>query len=121
MNNTQLKAFHAVAGQRSFSKAADSLRLTQPALSIQVKALEDRYGVKLLHRNGRYVNLTETGTRLFSISQRLAALEEHARDVLSASHELEQGHLRIAADGPHIVMGLFARFPRSPIQKFGYR
>lgn len=110
MIHTQLKAFHSVATHGSFSKAAASLGVTQPALTIQVKSLEERYGVKLLQRNGRLVSLTEIGRRLFAISQRFATLEEHVRDVLNASHELEQGSLRVAADGPHIVMGLFARY-----------
>jgi DNA-binding transcriptional LysR family regulator len=61
MIHTQLKAFHAVANHGSFSKATASLGVTQPALTIQVKALKDRYGVKLLQRNGRLASLTETG------------------------------------------------------------
>jgi aminoethylphosphonate catabolism LysR family transcriptional regulator len=108
--HTQLRAFGAVASQGSFSKAAEALGLTQPALTIQVKALEARHGVKLFNRNGRLVTLTETGRALFRITQRFGALEEHAREVLTGANELNRGELRIAADGPHIVMGLFARF-----------
>lgn len=109
MIHTQLRAFDAVARHGSFSRAADELGLTQPALTIQVKALEETYGVKLLERNGRSVTLTATGSRLFKLSRRFAGMEEHVRDLLTASHELTSGHLRIAADGPHIVMGLLAR------------
>lgn len=107
---TQIRAFDAVAREGSFSRAAEVLGVTQPALTIQVKALEERYGVKLLLRQGRTVQLTELGARLFKMSRRLAGLEEQIRETLAASHELEQGQLRLAVDGPHIVMGIFARF-----------
>lgn len=107
---TQIRAFDAVAREGSFSRAAELLGVTQPALTIQVKALEERYGVKLLLRQGRSVQLTELGARLFKMSRRLAGLEEQIRETLAASHELEQGQLRLAVDGPHIVMGIFARF-----------
>lgn len=110
MLHTQIRAFDAVAREGSFSRAADLLGLTQPALTIQVKALEEAYGVKLLHRQGRSVRLTEVGERLFKMSRRFAGIEEQMRETLSASQELQHGQLRLTADGPHIVMGLFARF-----------
>lgn len=110
MLHTQIRAFDAVAREGSFSRAADLLGLTQPALTIQVKALEETYGVKLLHRQGRSVRLTEVGERLFKMSRRFSGLEEQMRETLAASQELQHGQLRLTADGPHIVMGLFARF-----------
>ena len=110
MIHTQLRAFNAVARHGSFSKAAEALAVTQPALSLQVKALEEAYGVKLLERTGRRVILTDAGARLFKVSRRLAQVEEHVRDALSATAGADAGHLTIAADGPHIAMSLFARF-----------
>lgn len=107
---TQIRAFDAVAREGSFSRAAQVLGLTQPALTIQVKALEERHGLKLLHREGRRVRLTEAGERLYSLSRQLASLEELIEETLVASQELQHGSLRLAVDGPHIVMGLFARF-----------
>ncbi len=107
---TQIRAFDAVAREGSFSRAAEVLGLTQPALTIQVKALEERHGVKLLHREGRRVRLTEAGERLYSLSRQLASLDELIEETLAASQELQDGSLRLAVDGPHIVMGLFARF-----------
>ncbi|MCC7275033.1 MAG: LysR family transcriptional regulator [Alphaproteobacteria bacterium] len=107
---TQIRAFDAVAREGSFSRAAEILGVTQPALTIQVKALEQRYGVKLLQRQGRTVTLTELGARLFKMSRRMAGLEEQIRETLAVSQALEEGHLRLAVDGPHIAMGLFARF-----------
>ncbi|MCW5750781.1 MAG: LysR family transcriptional regulator [Alphaproteobacteria bacterium] len=112
MNFTQLRAFDMVAREGSFTRAAQQLGVTQPALTIQVKALEETYGVKLLDRAGRGVSLTEAGTSLFDVTRRLFALEEEAQELLAASRELRRGHLRVAADGPHIVMGMFAQFRR---------
>lgn len=110
MNFTQLRAFDMVAREGSYTRAADLLGLTQPALTIQVKALEEAYGVKLLRRVGRTVTLTESGRSLFDVTRRLFALEDEAQELLAASRELRRGHLRVAADGPHIVMGMFVRF-----------
>lgn len=112
MNFTQLRAFDMVAREGSFSRAADQLGVTQPALTIQVKALEEAYGVRLFDRARRRVALTEDGRGLFDVTRRLFALEEEAQEMLAASHELRRGHLRVSADGPHIVMGMFARFRR---------
>ena len=110
MNFTQLRAFDMVAREGGFSRAAAALGLTQPALTIQVKALEDAYGVKLLDRSGRSITLTEAGTTLFELTRRLFALEDEMQELLTASRELRRGHLKVAADGPHIVMGMFAWF-----------
>jgi LysR family transcriptional regulator, low CO2-responsive transcriptional regulator len=110
MIHTQLRAFNAVARHGSFSKAAEALAVTQPALSLQVKAIEEAYGVKLFERSGHGTVLTEAGARLFKVSRRLSQIEEHVHDALSSSAGIDSGHLTIAADGPHIVMGLFARF-----------
>lgn len=106
----QIRAFDAVAREGSFSRAAQVLGLTQPAVTIQVKALEERHGLKLLHREGRSVRLTEAGERLYTLSRQLASLDELIEETLSSSQELQGGSLRLAVDGPHIVMGLFARF-----------
>ncbi|MCX7365740.1 MAG: LysR substrate-binding domain-containing protein [Alphaproteobacteria bacterium] len=110
MLHTQIRAFDAVAREGSFSRAAGMLGLTQPALTIQVKALEETYGVKLFTRQRRAVVLTEMGERLFRMSRRYASLEEQIREVLTESSELERGQLSLTADGPHIAMGVFAQF-----------
>jgi aminoethylphosphonate catabolism LysR family transcriptional regulator len=110
MKITQLRAFDAIAREGSFSKAAAALGLTQPALTIQVAGIERAYGVRLFDRVGRRVELTETGRRLFDTTSRLFELEDAAREMLTASRALTGGRIRVAADGAHIVMGLFARF-----------
>src|SRR5436305_11368526 len=76
MDTRQLAAFCAVVERRSFSQAAERLGVTQPAVSLQVRALEKRLGTQLLDRSGRRVEPTEAGMRLYQGAQRLLALEE---------------------------------------------
>src|SRR4051812_48849920 len=61
----QLRAFVAVAEALSFSRAAEKLGVSASALSQLVRGLEERVGVRLLHRNTRHVSLTEAGDQLF--------------------------------------------------------
>jgi DNA-binding transcriptional LysR family regulator len=76
MDTRQLRAFCAVVERESFSRAAATLRVTQPAVSQQVRALEKRIGAQLLDRSGRRVVPTDAGARLYRSAQRLLALEE---------------------------------------------
>ena len=95
MDTRQLSAFCAVVERRSFSQAAERLGVTQPAVSLQIQALEKRLGTKLLDRSGRRVEPTEAGMRLYRGAQRLLALEEQviAEVADEGSDELE-GALR---------------------------
>ena len=76
MDTRQLRAFCEVVERRSFSQAAERLGVTQPAVSLQVRALEKRLGMQLLDRSGRRVEPTEAGLRLYRGAQRLLQLEE---------------------------------------------
>src|SRR5271163_1675642 len=76
MDTRQLAAFCAVVERRSFSQAAERLGVTQPAVSLQIRALEKRLGTQLFDRSGRRVEPTEAGMRLYRGAQRLLALEE---------------------------------------------
>jgi DNA-binding transcriptional LysR family regulator len=76
MDTRQLAAFCAVVERRSFSQAAERLGVTQPAVSLQIRALEKRLGTQLVDRSGRRVEPTEAGMRLYRGAQRLLALEE---------------------------------------------
>jgi DNA-binding transcriptional LysR family regulator len=84
MDTRQLAAFCAVVDRRSFSQAAQRLGVTQPAVSLQVRALEKRLGTKLLDRSGRRVEPTEAGWRLYRGAQRLLALEEQIESDVAA-------------------------------------
>lgn len=110
MYHSQLRAFHAVAIYGGFSKAAVQLGLTQPALSDQVKKLEERFNVLLFHRHKRVVRITELGEQLLEITKQKFQLEKQAVDLLSAHQVLDKGHLNIAADAPLHVISLIGRF-----------
>lgn len=107
---SQLRAFHAVATQGSFTKAAKALHVTQPTLSDHVRALEKRYGVKLFKRQGRGVALTSLGRALLEITRRQRALESEAEQLLSTARGMLTGQLRIAADSPYLVVPLLGNF-----------
>ncbi len=112
MNHSQLKAFHAVAMEGSFTKGAASLRISQPTLSGHVKALEEGYGVVLFQRGSREVVMTDFGQVLFEVTQRYFASETEARSLLTAAKGLIRGRLRLAADSPFITITLLANFSR---------
>ncbi len=85
MDTRQLQAFCAVVEKRSFSQAAERLGVTQPALSLQVRAPQKRLGTKLLDRSGRRVEPTEAGLLLYRGAQRLLTLEEELVNEVAAA------------------------------------
>ena len=87
MDTRQLAAFCAVVERRSFSQAAERLGVTQPAVSLQVRALEKRLGTQLLDRSGRRVEPTEAGRRLYRAAQRMLALEDQLVAEVGATGE----------------------------------
>jgi DNA-binding transcriptional LysR family regulator len=87
MDTRQLAAFCTVVERRSFSQAAERLGVTQPAVSLQVRALEKRLGAKLLDRSGRRVEPTEAGWRLYRGARKVLALEEQITSDLAATVE----------------------------------
>jgi DNA-binding transcriptional LysR family regulator len=115
MDTRQLAAFCTVVEKRSFSQAAEKLGVTQPAVSLQVRALEERLGQTLLDRSGRRVEPTEAGLRLYRSAQRMLALEEQLYDEVAADSDELQGTLAIGAStgpGAHLVPLLLCEFRR---------
>lgn len=106
MDTRQLAAFCAVVERRSFSQAAERLGVTQPAVSLQVRALEKRLGTQLLDRSGRRVEPTEAGLRLYRGAQRLLTLEEQLLDEIAGEGVGElTGELRIGGStGPAAIV-----------------
>ena len=96
MDFSALEAFVTVAEQGSFSRAAEALHLTQPAISKRVAALESELDARLFDRIGRKVNLTEAGDALLSNARRiLQELEESRRVIANLSTEV-RGRLSLA-------------------------
>ncbi|OHV83226.1 LysR substrate-binding domain-containing protein [Mesorhizobium sp. ORS 3428] len=115
MRYVQLRAFHQVAISGGFSRAAEALFLTQPAISDQVRKLEEEYDVLLFNRNKKQVTLTAQGQRLLEITHRMFETEQQALELLTESRALRSGTLRIVADAAHHllhILGAFrARYP----------
>ena len=110
MRYVQLRAFHYVAICGGFSRAAEALFLTQPAISDQVRKLEEEYDVLLFNRHKKQVTLTQQGQRLLEISHRMFDTEQQALDLLSESKALRSGTLRIVADAAHHLLHVLGRF-----------
>src|SRR5437870_10515052 len=102
MDTRQLAAFCAVVERKSFSQAAERLGVTQPAVSLQIRSLEQRLGRQLLDRSGRRVEPTEAGLKLYASAQKLLALEENLLEELASGDEGEvTGTLELGAStGP---------------------
>lgn len=110
MRYTQLRAFHHVALTGGFSRAAEALHLSQPAVSEQVRSLEAAYDVSLFKRARRTVTLTPDGERLFESTRRLFDAEQAAREMLTEHRVERTGMLRIHADSPHHILHILAQF-----------
>src|SRR5213593_811143 len=116
MDTRQLAAFCAVVERKSFSQAAERLGVTQPAVSLQIRSLEQRLGQQLLDRSGRRVEPTEAGMRLYRGAQRLLALEEQILQEMGDDAEGQlTGRLEIGAStgpGGSVLPGVLGEFQR---------
>src|SRR6478609_6579979 len=110
----QLSIFTAVADRMSFSRAAEDLHLTQPAISAQIKALEGHAGLPLFERIGRRLQLTAAGDELVTYARRIAALFREADDAMSQLKGGGRGKLNVAviSAGDYFFPRLLAEFAR---------
>ncbi len=108
----QLKIFEAVARHLSFTKASDELHLTQPAVSMQIKQLEQIVGIALIDVVGKRVYLTEAGQELQRYSRSITILLGEAEQVFEEMKGLRRGHLNIAvaSTANYFVPRLWATF-----------
>ena len=124
MDSNALKAFITIVDQGSFSEAAETLHLTQPAISKRLAALENQLGTPLLERSHRQIRLTDAGARLLPHARRILdevhnarlALQDGAGEVsghlaLIASHHIGLHHLpawlqRLSREYPEVSLGL---------------
>lgn len=92
----QIHIFEAVARHRSYTRAAEELHLTQPAVFTQVKHLEDSVGLPLLERAGRQIQLTETGREVLATSREMLDAIGRLDMRLADMQGLKRGRLRVA-------------------------
>lgn len=97
MLNFRLKVFRAVAKHLSFRRAAEDLYLSQPAVSLQIKTLEEELGLPLFDRSGSQIRLTAAGATLLRYVEKLEALAVEAEGALAPFRGDVRGKLAISA------------------------
>jgi len=95
LENFRLKVFRTVAEHLNFRKAAEHLFLTQPAVTLQIKALEDDLGIRLFDRAANRVSLTPQGSLLLSYAKKIAALISQAEQELGSEDGKVSGDLSL--------------------------
>ena len=119
LENFRLKVFRTVAEHLNFRKAAEHLFLTQPAITLQIKALEDDLGIRLFDRAGNRVGLTPQGSVLLVYAKKLAALVFQAEQALGAEDGKVSGELSLGVSTtiaqyvlPRLLGAFLAEHPR---------
>ena len=110
MRYVQLRAFHNVAVHGGFSRAANALSLTQPAVSDQVRKLEESYDVLLFNRQKRQITLTQAGRQLLELTRRMFDDEQQVLELLEESRVTQAGTLRIIVDAAHHLLPILPLF-----------
>lgn len=111
----QLKVFEATARHLSFSRAAEELHLTQPAVSTQIKLLQQHAGLALFEQLGKKVHLTPAGSELLRYSRAIIELFRQAGEAMAVHHGVSGGTLNVAviSAGDYFFPQLLAEFART--------
>ena len=119
MEDHKLRVFCAVAETKSFSKASELIHLTQPAVSLQIQAMEELYETRLFDRSGNSINLTPAGEILYKRAKEILALYAEAQHNISEITGAIKGSLSIGASStignyllPHIIAAFKKKVPR---------
>ena len=119
-NYQHLRAFHAIATDGGVSRAARRLNVSQPTLSQQLKALEERHGVTLFESRKVPLALTAAGRELFTLTGKLFTIVSDIGDLLDVTSGVDAGMLRLGSDNPYyaakIVSLLHSRYPGTKVQ-----
>ncbi|MDA1127476.1 MAG: LysR family transcriptional regulator [Chloroflexi bacterium] len=113
LNFHQLHIFQTVAEHSSFSRAAEALQITQPAVSIQVQELEKFLGVTLFHRRTRGLRITEAGEAVLAYSKQIFVLSSRLLETVQEMENLRSGHLILGASttpGEYVLPIVVGRF-----------
>jgi len=119
MEDHKLRVFCAVAETKSFSKASELIHLTQPAVSLQIQAMEELYETRLFDRSGNSINLTPAGEILYKRAKEILALYAEAQHNISEITGAIKGSLSIGASStignyllPHIIAAFKKKVPQ---------
>jgi LysR family transcriptional regulator, low CO2-responsive transcriptional regulator len=116
LNLHQLATFQAVARHRSYVRAAKELHFSQPAVSAQMRQLEESLGVKLFDQIGRSTHLTQAGEELYLYCEKIFSVIDEAVETMEALRSPETGRLSVGADttvGTYVIPGLLGKFRQS--------
>jgi DNA-binding transcriptional LysR family regulator len=123
MDVDQLRGFYWAARLKSFTAAAKKLYLTQPAISLQIKALEGVVGGKLFDRVGRSIRLTYTGEVLYTQAEEIIGKLTEIERVVSDLHDLRRGRFALGASDttslyflPEILKCFHDRYPEIELE-----
>jgi len=119
MDDHKLKVFCIVAETKSFSRASEIIRLTQPAVSLQIQALEEMYGTKLFNRSGCVITLTKAGEMLYKYAKEINSLYAAAEKEIGEFTGLTKGVISVGASStignyilPHVVAEFRRKYPK---------
>jgi DNA-binding transcriptional LysR family regulator len=125
MELSQLEFFVTVVEEGGFSKAAERVFRTQPAVSIAIRRLEEEIGTALFERSQKAPVLTDAGELFYDYAQRILALREQALGVVGELRSLKRGRVRIGANEstslyllPHLILEYRARYPEVMVEIF---
>lgn len=114
----QLSVFVTVAEKKNFSRAAEELHMTQPAVSQYIRTLEQTIGTKLLERNNKYVRLNKAGEIVYHHAKEILGLYTKMHDLVDDLTNKTSGSLSIGASYtfgeyvlPHIIADMHKRYP----------
>jgi LysR family transcriptional regulator, low CO2-responsive transcriptional regulator len=113
----QMKVFKVVAEHLNFTRAAKALHLSQPAVSMQVKQLEESVGLPLFEHSGKKIQLTEAGREICQYARTIFQTFEEMEEVIAALKGLDTGHLNVAVAStvnyfaPRLLAAFSRRYP----------
>ncbi len=115
MEDHKLRVFCAVAETKSFSKASELIHLTQPAVSLQIQAMEELYETRLFDRSGNTINLTPAGEILYKRAKEILALYAEAQRNISEITGAIKGSLSVGASstiGNYLLPSIISSFKK---------
>ena len=125
MELAQLEFFMRVVKEGGFSKAADRVFRTQPAVSMAIRRLEEEIGAPLFDRTQKPPTLTDTGCVLYDYARRMLALRDQARGAIAELRELRTGRVRVGANEstslyflPELILAYRAQHPEVKVEIF---
>jgi DNA-binding transcriptional LysR family regulator len=125
MEITQLEFFMKVVEEGSFSKAAERVYRTQPAVSLAIRRLEEEVGAPILDRSQKTPTLTDVGQVVYGYARRILALRDQAREAVAEVRALARGRVRIGANEstslyllPDLILEFRERHPGVLVEMF---